>query len=310
MKQPQADILTVSYHNERHIRINASLIQRLNPGTDYRYIVVKNGGELSESEKLPQVVLQSGASRTTSEKGDGSYHHAAGLYVGLKQVRSRFLIIQDPDFFVVKQGWISWLVDYMEKKNLSFFGSLWSPVKPRKYRRFPSIHFMAVDLQKVAIESLKFEPDIWKGHLIKSTVEKLPIPRSFRRALLVGHSRDTGYKIFKKFSRSKRHRTEQLTSVVNQKDFKKLDQINPYPKWFIPYVPERWNVFPHKDTYQFSSCLGPECSGKNGWEEFTWEKELFAIHLRNVGRQENESRENDIPKLQGVLDKKLGISLA
>jgi hypothetical protein len=306
MSDFDADILTVSFHNGAHIRSNARLMRVLNPDFSYRYLVVHNGGELEQLDD--KWVTIEGAPRSPDEsKGDGSYHHAAGLHKGLLEVKSRFLIVQDPDFFVVQPNWMKNLFAHMIENELSFFGSLWSPVKPRKYRYFPSVHFMVIDLQRVDIQTLDFEPDIKAGHFQKVFVEKLPLPMTWRRVLLLGHSRDTGFKIYRKYGADTKHRCEFLTSLVREDDFLKLASINPYPDWLLQYVPERWTVYPNKKCYRFDGFLDPALTAnKGGWEEFSWEEKLFAVHLRNVGRKEYAQQSEDMTNLLKTFEQTVG----
>ncbi len=289
------DILTVSFHSESVLEENIRLMQRLNPGFKYRLIIVDNAklGILKSSGE--NILVIDGPNPDPTHLGDGSYHHAAGLMEGMKHVKAPHLLVMDPDFFVVQSDWMFKVIERMNFKNLSFWGSTWLPTKLRKYRNFPSVHFMMIDLGKVPLGKLDFMPDVIGMTKINDFIERLPLSFGFRRSLLVGFSRDTGWKLKRDFGFSQKHMSETLVASVQYKDIKNLVTKFPFPKKWRDLVPNRFNLIPLKQTYTYRSFVAEKLKNYDDfWEEFWLDDKPFGIHLRQVGRSRTkEGREED-----------------
>ena len=112
-------ILSVCYRSEPLLRLHRELMQRLNPGRDFVHLVVDNappprqrglqdlGFRLIEGFPPPQSV-----------RGAGSYHHAQALNRGVQLVETRFLLVLDPDFFVLRKNWIDDVLSHMDSEKL------------------------------------------------------------------------------------------------------------------------------------------------------------------------------------------------
>lgn len=305
------DIVTVSYESDAHILRNVSLMKSLNPGFSYRYIVVKNDPGPSALENCKDIVLVPGTPPRSSDPGEGSYHHAEGIHEGMKHVTSRYVLVLDPDFFVVVPNWMSKVTAHARENDLSFLGALWSPVKIRKYRYFPCVHFMLIDALRVPVKELDFSPDFHGSNWRSQLVESLPLPYSWRRVLLIGNARDTGWKIKRTYYRRPGFQTEYMTSVVKYREFRDLRKMNPYPKWVVRRIPDKWSLMPKKPCCRFEGYLTQDGRlEERAWEEFWWQDQLFAIHLRNVGRREKLSElGDDQPHLDYLFEEKLGLKI-
>ena len=73
-------------------------------------------------------------------------------------VTTRFLLILDPDFFIVRRDWIADCLAHMQAHELSFFGAAHHPRRPTKFRYFPSVMCTFVDLSRVDRHDLDFNP--------------------------------------------------------------------------------------------------------------------------------------------------------
>src|SRR6185436_16756142 len=89
-----------------------------------------------------------------------SANHAAGLNKALDHVATRYVLFLDPDFFLVREKWITDAVAHMQTRRLSFFGAPYHPDRYYEYRYFPSILCMLVDLEQVPRSRLNFAPEV------------------------------------------------------------------------------------------------------------------------------------------------------
>src|SRR5262245_31363432 len=91
---------------QRHIK----MIDRLNVGVDWHLVIIDNSDSHSSQFRVddPRVEIRPGVplDLTKSEDVRSSYHHGSALTVNLKDIRDRFLLVIDPDLFVVYPNWI------------------------------------------------------------------------------------------------------------------------------------------------------------------------------------------------------------
>ncbi len=93
----------------------------------------------------------------------GSYHHAAGLNRALERVATRYALVIDPDFYVVRPGWIAEVLAHVRAEDLAAFGAPWNPRWYQKFRYFPCTHFMVLDLAKRPWSPGLLAPDLVRG---------------------------------------------------------------------------------------------------------------------------------------------------
>ena len=93
-------------------------------------------------------------------KALASYHHAFGLELGVREAKTRFVVIIDPDFFVIQPDWINRIVGHMTEKKLAVFGASWNPAWYQKLRDFPCSHLMIIDRERVTDIEDVFIPDL------------------------------------------------------------------------------------------------------------------------------------------------------
>ena len=282
-------LLSVKYGDPAHLRRNAALCRQLNPDAEYTWIVVDN--DLDEQFALEamggvRVVpgVMPGVERRAS--GDrGSRHHAAGIMAGLRAVQSRYLLVIDHDFYVVRPGWIESILEHVRLNNLAFFGSVWHPRWSYQPRDFPSVHFLLIDLGQVKLEDLDFRPDFgadrWDAFV---SDPRTPIPSALRTLLQVGRLRDTGWRV------RSRYRMSGLTAERLQVHWNREAAIDAAPtlhRTLMGGLPDAFNPYPRTGAeLTDQSFLRPVSSLGYGWawEEFFWQGAPFALHLRGVGR--------------------------
>ncbi|MCX5679338.1 MAG: glycosyltransferase [Candidatus Omnitrophica bacterium] len=264
-------LLSVNFGDWFWLQKNICLTRQLNQSVKFDWIIVDNnpGSEedIPDFFKSPDIKLVRGAEPfLLADKG--SYHHAAGIRIGLQYVKSRFLIIMDPDFYVVYPDWMNQVILHMQNRNLVFFGSQWHPRFVTHYHYFPSIHFWIFDLEKVDKDVLDFTPNIKNSGLKKiADFLKSKKVKGIYNLVMAGRYPDTGYKIFKKFSRNMKFKNECLKIVFDRNSL--LKPILNKNEYFV--------------DRGFVADLN--CNTVSlGWEEFYFEGHPFGFHLRRVGR--------------------------
>lgn len=289
-------LLSVKYGDPVHLRRNAALCRRLNPDAPYTWIVVNNDFDHQfalevAAEFAGDVRVVPGAQRVANSDR-GSAHHAAGIMAGLRMVQSRYLLVVDHDFYVVRPQWIRSLLEHVHAQNLAFFGSVWHPRWSYQPRDFPSVHFLLIDLEQVSLDDLDFRPDFgadrWDAFV---SSPRIPLPSALRVLLQVGRLRDTGWRV------RKHYRTSTLTSERLQVHWNRAAALSAAPtlhRALERVLPDAFNPYPrNRLELTDQSFLRPVSSlGYGlGWEEFFWQGAPFALHLRGVGRGAADAEE-------------------
>ena len=250
-------IISVVFGEAQYWRANLDLTRRLNPGGGFHWFVVDNSDPrvLAGSHGADVTVLD-GVPRPVS-RDLGSAHHAMAIHRAFQQVRTRYVLILDHDFYVVAANWIETLLVHARRNGLAFFGAPWHPRWHYQYRGFPAVHFMLVDLEQAPLATLDFSPAIhtdryWQ--LINN--HRLPLPAWVRNWLKSERLRDTGFRVKQRHGDA---RIELLQPVVGAAG------ANAGPEGFIVR-------------------LSPQAAGV-GWEAFCWQDRPFGFHLRQVGRR-------------------------
>lgn len=325
--RPSLTILTVCMSN--HVPLvqrNVQLIERLNPDAEWSMLVVDNqttdpAKVMAPPHPRARVIPGVAADQGRGDTSRGSYHHAAALAKGLEQVKGRFLLVLDPDLYVLRPGWIDEVLAHMQEKKLAFFGVPWHPRSFGKYRDFPSVHFMLCDLEQVPKDHLDFTPELDENPPPPERAKQLPLPkRLWARACYavgypwssrqhIGTQHDTGALI----ARSHRGRSHEVVVPVYDAatDFKK-------PFWLC----YRWGRALERQFSEHRCFLPPPgkaveraeapevfhsaaITGLNA-EAFLWKEESFALHLRGIGRATGRSPEETLRLLDRALDVLMG----
>lgn len=288
--------LTISsvYHTtatKELLEFNLLLTKKMNPGADFAWVVADNSlGKVPANDRDSGFIIVPGEAKAEglSSWMRGSYHHAAGIHKTLEHIKTRFALILDSDFFLVRPAWIADVIEHMLEEKLHFFGTPYHPARLIKYRYFSSINCFFIDLHRVDYRELDFRPgynDTFGGRSFLQRVNKRV--RQFAQNTILGErakiriSRDTGYRISKHFSQSARF---DLAKPV----FKPKHPISFLEK----ILPDRFSYAPKKPGYYSETSfaeLGYPDAASFGWEEYVWRGRPFAVHL-NANR--NKERRN------------------
>jgi hypothetical protein len=307
-------ICSVSFYNRPHLCLSHRLSERLNsPGEVRRWLIADNTPEgpqrLSESDL-----------RFEQRPGVGGGHvpnhqHALALNSLVRQVRTRFLLVIDPDFFLVLGSWHRLIIDHMKRHNLSFFGVPWHPRHSDKYRYFPCVHCLFVDLDRVRPLELDFRPtaadapgvDIewpYRESEFRSAMERLcfgaldHMGMRRRRATYC----DTGTRLYWRFRHDKRHRHEVVQPVMREAAQPSLPLKSRLLQWALP---DEYCHRPKRRGYHVTDGLrerGILHGAPADWQEFMWQGEPFGFHVRRNFRKSERQEAEEITLLTRIIE--------
>lgn len=323
-------ICTVSYRSASLLDLNLTLTRELNPATNFHWLVVDNAGDFQARtlSDVQEVRIIQGEPCLNLGKLRGSYHHAQALNHAVGLVSTRYLMVIDPDFFIIKKGWVADVLNHMSVNGLAFWGAPYYPDLTWKRRYFPTVSCMIVDLQQVPATALDFTPELDEYMTIStypvSTLMGLLVGiipaevRQVERHILVeiAHvclrnrllaeplsaifpkrfypntnvSRDTGFKIQNKFGRNG-SRLETLHPAYVNDLFSAKDKflMNAFAWMYQLFVPEDLSIYPKRRGYttvkRFKDFALPDLRGEFGWEEYFWNEQPFAMHMKGGTRK-------------------------
>ena len=172
------DITIVSVlgpEDKSYITRNINLIKKLNKRDNYIIYLIDNFYESSNNFKIndQNIFVHKGVSQNNSINSNfrGSYQHAESLNMFMKEnkILTNYLLVLDPDFFILQNEWIKNVAEFMETDDIDFFGSPWHPKWYTKYRDFPCVHCLFMNMNRVKHESLDFLPNL----INKTSLKKL-----------------------------------------------------------------------------------------------------------------------------------------
>ncbi len=157
------DLTIISvYHNRlsgRLLRLNGEITRRLNPDAEVRWLV---GDNTPPGFPVQDKITGGGFTVIPNPhdyKGRGSHQHAGAINLCLSRVSTRFVMSLDSDFYILQPEWIERILSHMQENNLAFFGVTYHPEEYVKYRYFPSVVCVIIDLSRVRREDIDFTPE-------------------------------------------------------------------------------------------------------------------------------------------------------
>jgi hypothetical protein len=280
-------LVSVKFGSPALLTRNIALVRHFNPKTDFEWLVVNNDFDPSFSVKGVRVLA--GIPKPNAPD-KGSTHHALALNLALEAVQTRYVLLLDHDFFVLRPNWILDTLEHLHQQNLAVLASQWHPRWSYQPQRQPSVHFLLLDLQQISKAQLDFRPD-FSGNRFDSFISspRLPLPKSLRTLLQTGAYRDTGWRLLEQ---TQGFKVECLELGL---DLPSLEQNAPWLHRLAQrLLPQRWSPLPKNMTgYGAKHFLPPEAQAQ-GWEEFFWRGVPFGLHLRSVGNGLRKVSEMDL----------------
>jgi hypothetical protein len=313
-------VCSVSFNHAEHLRLNQNLADNLNrnPHRSIFWIIGENSPDDSRSKLASD---EQGLQVIPGPKGayKPNLHHALSLNSCVELVGTRYLLVLDPDFYIIRDNWADSVISYMMENDLAFFGVPWHPKYTSKYRYFPCVHCMFVDLRKVPANELDFRPISASQAPIESKAgrDEQTNRGLFTRILAsalpgrdVGRAyKDTGTRVFLRHAFRSDIRFETAVAFYDPVDERKLHATvkQTIAEHLLPeslcYLPKRAGYYV---PFDFASVTKPNLMLPRHWEQFFWKDEPFGFHLRgNIGRRDRDGA-TDFMHLRRVLDHVLG----
>ena len=143
---------------------------------------------------------------------------------------------------------------------------------------------MLIDLEQVPVSDLEFRPDM-DGDRLDALVSdpRLKIPEALRTLLQAGKFRDTGWRVRERFRRTSLRSEGLIPSFDAGAAWR---EAHPLHRAANRWLPEHRRLIPRRSVTD-RSFLRPvsQIASQGRWEEFWWQDEPFAFHLRSVGRR-------------------------
>lgn len=288
-------ICSVAFRARACLDLNHQLMGRLNPEAPRpEWLVFDNNTE--PSERFDSADRRFTVVRPVARDVDMGYEHALGISALLSRVRTRFVLIQDPDCFIVAPDWLRRVPEYMDRHELGFFGTPMNPQRHNSYRYFPYMVCMFVDLSRVPPADLCFIPDIWRmstalTYRARRALAGIPKAGLLFRWMLTEQWKTNGWRIKARYGRGDVVKHESVQPVWD------VDAaVPPGIKRFVhAMTPGSVSPVPKRPGYcsrdGFTAMGAPDVAAL-GWEEFVWRGEPFAFHVGSVhgkaGRYEQD----------------------
>jgi hypothetical protein len=277
-------IISVVFPEFDLLEKNMALTMHLNPRLNSRWIAVDNTlkGPGTGTLGAPCAEILPGVPRPRA-RDRGSLHHAMALEKALLEVRTRFVLFMDPDFFVLRKEWIETVLSHVSAQGIGILGSVWHPKWFYQYRNFPSVHFMLVDLHQIPLTQIDLKPSISEDRwwqIING--DRTPWPRVLRDTLKAERCRDAGWQLYRRYHDDPAVRVETLLPHY----MPPVDTRYVWERRLAPLLRQSWRKYPDRRSFTEESFLKAQCAEayEQAWEEFFWQGAPFAVHLRRVGR--------------------------
>jgi hypothetical protein len=279
-------ICSVGYRARRCLDLNDRLMRELNPDARIpQWLLFDNNVERDEMFSADDARFT--IVRPSSRDIDMGYEHALGISELLPRVRTRFLLVLDPDCFIVLPDWLRRVPQHMDEHELGFFGTPINPRRHNSYRYFPYMVCMFVDLSRVSPRDLCFLPGVWQWrtnvtYRVRKALAGIPKAGAVFRWMLTEKWRTNGWQIKERFGGGRDVAFEctqpvwDVDAAVPRGGLKHLihaltpASVSPIPK-MAGYCSPRG----------FTSMGAPDVDGF-GWEEFVWRDQPFAFHVGSV----------------------------
>lgn len=347
-KQARADDLTivmVSFKSISLVKKNIETTTRLNPTQKIWWIVIDNSLESDDrfvGECADDVVLIPGTSLLESERSNiysGSIHHAKSLNIGLAYTKTDWVLVLDPDCFVIVPNWIDLVRQAMVANGHIFWGTPYHPerfgrfnVFGGKFMYFPTAICMMIDRGRLQSRyhshALDFTPpysgkcnevayreevqDLLRGRLVKKDWR---LARGWYQLIRMHGIKgicDALFMVCRRLLEPKQRDTGFMIYDLYHKKVPhgvtKVNYKRKFPslfwlwKWIIP---QSWCGYPKRSghwTSIGSELLSGVKVGRGSWEVFVWNEQPFAIHVGSSGIG-NSAAHNDLSLLDAVLEK-------
>lgn len=281
-------ICSVGYRAKACLALNDRFVRDLNPGAAMpEWLLFDNNTDPDELFDATDPRFTVVTARRDDDATLG-YEHALGIAELLTRVRTRFLLVLDPDCFIVAADWVRRVPAHMLERQLGFFGTPINPRRHNSYRYFPYMVCMFVDLARVSPRDLCFVPNVWAlptsaTYRVRKALAGIPTAGAIFRWLLTERYLTNGWRIKERFGDGREVAFECAQPVWDIEA--ELASAGAVKRAIHAVTPAGVSPIPKAAGYcaarGFASCGAPDVAAL-GWEEFMWRGEPFAFHVGSV----------------------------
>lgn len=189
-------ILFVNHHSEYYFEYQLKILYKLNDPDDFELLIIDNS-VISEVDRISSYAKKYQDSFNNirvlhySPKGEFNKNkerdeHGETVNFAMNHIKTRYLLIQDPDFFWVKKNYLNCLEDLLVKGSVAV-GAPYPLKASNGPIDFPASFGCAYSVDKV--RNISFMGEYLDDNLINSLYEKYPAKEGY------GYPCDMGYKI-------------------------------------------------------------------------------------------------------------------
>jgi hypothetical protein len=296
MSNPDALITigTVNWHSYAYLeKLFNNLLDKAEYPDRLRFVVVDNtNGKDDNVEKLKEDFRDITIIKNDTWQTKGSQSHASGLNIVMKNIKTPYALILDPDVHVFKKNWDTFLIDLTNQNNIFALGVSFPPWQLGMYHNFPNPVFCFFKTKQY----LEFLP-YWSAYDVNRFIICWDfIRRNFLRlGILISRkhfessklirtawpciekivglcSRDTGWRKAQKAKKSKIKTIIFKTKIVPSKKFRPDDFYSNMAKYFELYYYQNEPILTHK-----SSTNSPVFKTDKSNDEDLWKKCIEQI---------------------------------
>jgi hypothetical protein len=233
-------------------------------------------------------------------------HHADGLRLGISKVKTEWVVVWDPDFFIIEPSIVDELIDLALNKELELIGTPWFPLWIGKRINCVALHF-AVSKTSNFDNNFEWYPQsvILKAKSEIRTKERLKILRTIRNYKIINFLYTLTLKRFQinklletasdleKFY--KNGKTVFLGVAISKKQVSQIFAYLPAKFWlyFESKIPRKLSYFPNE-----SRLLNHSISNElEQVEHFYLGNKLMGLHLRSFGNRLKKTSSSDMAEL-------------
>jgi hypothetical protein len=284
-------VVSVVYGDKWCLDLHRRVAAELNGSREARWYAVRNlpphpADAWTGDERYETIDGAELAREQAAEPQARSIHHALGLAVGARGIRTRYVLFVDADFFVLRTGWYSDVVGRMRDRGLAFFGAPYHPRTPAKLRYFPCAVAVCIDTEQVDAAALDWRPAVGAGRRRVADALWEPLLRRAGAGWRIGieASVDTGIAVYERHRDRRSFRAECVVPVFTAADARSRLR-EPRELLLEALLPDRFCTIPRRRGYFTDrpfAALGLPDAQALGCEEYWWRDEPFAVHLRGA----------------------------
>ncbi|PKL50386.1 MAG: hypothetical protein CVV39_01650 [Planctomycetes bacterium HGW-Planctomycetes-1] len=258
---------TVNWHSCAYLeKLFNNLINKAQSPDRLCFVIIDNTNGEDDLEKLKNVFQNITIIKNNPGRLKGSPAHASGLNIAMKNIKTPYALILDPDVYIFKKDWDSFLIDLLNQNDIFTLGVSFPPWQLGMYHNFPNPVFCFFRTKPY----LEFSPN-WSAYDVNKFVLFWDFIRRnlLRLGILIGRkrfenselvrilwtrfekiigpcSRDTGWRRAQKAEKAGTKTIIFQPRIISSKEFKPDDPCSAIAKYFELYCYRNEPMLTHK----------------------------------------------------------------